>query len=136
MKRSPLKRGTKQLARTTRLTVKTRVKPKRDTPRRQNREAEDSGENDWSAEVRREVRLRSRGVCEVWGCNFMADQMHHRKLRRFGDHRAVNALHVCNTHHAWIHANPYESYASGLLVRSTLDPADVPVELRSDPVGA
>lgn len=52
---------------------------------------------------------------------------HHRKLRRFGDHRAVNTLHVCNEHHAWIHANPESSYILGYLVQSWRDPAEVPL---------
>lgn len=127
MKRSgPPARRTRLKARTP-FVARKRIISKRVEPRRQNREM-DSGENDWSAATRAEVRRRSSGVCEWPGCNWMADQMHHRKLRGFGDHRAVNCLHLCRAHHAWIHAHPFEAYLHGWLVRSTLDPASVKVE--------
>jgi hypothetical protein len=152
-----MRRGTKQLARKTPIQAKTELKSgtkpmrkKRATPRRQTRDEtlnEESGENDWSLEVRREVRLRSGGMCEL-RCNRIAEQMHHRKLRGHGDHRAVNCLHICRPHPDWIHGawvhdktrdaegKPYDPYRLGWLVRSTLDPADVPVELPEIPVGA
>ena len=113
------------------------IRKKRATPRRQTRDEtlEDSGENDWSPEVRKEVRLRSGGMCEL-KCNKIATSMHHRKLRRHGDHRAVNCIHLDRGCHDWIHAHVFESYQLGWLVRSTLDPADVPVELPEFPVEA
>lgn len=106
---------------------RTPVRKRRDEPRRRDRELETGSDNDWSSETRREVRLRSKGVCEMAGCNHPATEMHHRKLRAHGDHRAANCLHLCSAHHAWIHAHPLESYERGWLVRSTLDPAKVPV---------
>lgn len=125
LKRTELKRGTSQLKTTK------RMKQKRATPRRQSRELEDTGverENDWSPETRRIVRLRSGGMCEL-KCNRLAAEMHHRKLRKYGDHSPDNCLHVCDPHHDWIHANPMDAYERGWLVRSTLDPALVKVEL-------
>jgi len=151
-----MKRGTKPLARKTPIKAKTELKSgmkpirkKRATPRRQTHDVtlEDSGENDWSPEVRKEVRLRSGGMCEL-RCNRIAEQMHHRKLRGHGDHRTINCLHICRPHHDWIHGQwvhdktvdsegkPYNPYTLGWLVRSTLDPADVPVELPEFPVEA
>lgn len=124
-RKTALKRGTSELK-----TTKP-IRKKRATPRRQTRDtsvAEESGENDWSPDTRRLVRLRSGGMCEL-KCNRIADQMHHRKLRAHGDHRAENCLHLCRMHHDWIHANVMDAYGRGWLVRSTLDPALVKVEL-------
>lgn len=64
------------------------------------------------------------------GCTVTAVAVHHRKLRRFGDHRPVNLLHVCRACHSAIHADILTSYDFGLLVRSTLDPADVEIRRR------
>jgi hypothetical protein len=125
LKRTELKRGTSQLKTTK------RMKQKRATPRRQTRDetiADPDAENDWSPETRRTIRLRSGGMCEL-KCNRIADSMHHRKLREHGDHRPENGLHLCRACHAWIHHNPMDSYERGWLVRSTLDPALVKVEL-------
>lgn len=76
------------------------------------------------------VMRRSGGWCEAWmtkGCTRTGEQRHHRKLRRHGDHSVVNLLLVCNVCHQAIHANPERSYARGLLVRSTDDPATIEV---------
>lgn len=113
------------------LKTTTPVNPRRKQPRRQSRELEEAGEervNSWAPEVQREVLARSHGVCEWSGCANRGREMHHRKLRRYGDHRAANALHLCKSHHDLIHAHPMESYEAGLLVRSTLDPALVTVD--------
>jgi hypothetical protein len=77
--------------------------------------------------VKKHVRSRSRGICEVPSCSARANHFHHRKSRRFGDHRAVNTLHVCSDCHAWIHGNPDASYVLGYLVPSWQDPAEVPI---------
>lgn len=77
--------------------------------------------------VRQEVRRRSGGRCEILACDKRADHFHHRKLRRHGDHRSVNTLHVCNEHHQWIHANVEASITMGWIVPSWKDPAEVPV---------
>lgn len=109
----------------------TPIAPRRKKPRRQNRELEEAGEereNDFSPETRAIVRQRSGGRCEWTGCDKPATEMHHRKLRRYGDHRPVNALHLCLWHHDQIEDQPTEAYRCGLSVRSTLDPASLTVD--------
>jgi len=77
--------------------------------------------------VRREVKARSEGSCEVCGCGG-ADHMHHR-LRRSqgGQHTAANLIHVHWGCHEDIHRNPDRSYALGHLVRAGMDPGQIPV---------
>lgn len=66
-------------------------------------------------------------ICEVCG-EARAVHSHHRKLRsQGGEDEPANLLRVCAEDHAWIHANPSESYARGLLVHSWADPALVEV---------
>lgn len=49
---------------------------------------------------------------------------HHRKLRsQGGGDEPSNLLRVCLECHTWIHGNPSDSYARGLLVHSWADPA-------------
>jgi hypothetical protein len=82
---------------------------------------------------REAVYERSRGEgdvrrCEATAsrrCSGVAVHLHHRKLRRHGDHRAVNLLDVCAQCHHDIHAQPAASYLRGLMVRSADDPATV-----------
>jgi hypothetical protein len=77
------------------------------------------------------VRARSRGRCEAGAsanCTGQGEHVHHRKLRsQGGTNDLANLLDVCRRCHATIHANPAASYATGLLVRSYDDPAQVPV---------
>lgn len=80
--------------------------------------------------MRAAIQARARGGCEaaIQGvCDGRAWQAHHRKLRRHGDHRAINGLWVCTVCHATIHANVAWAYRHGLLVGFTRDPAVVPV---------
>jgi hypothetical protein len=58
--------------------------------------------------------------CEIDGCPNPATERHH-KLRRSqgGSDDASNTADVCGVHHAWIHANPAESYEAGWLIRRT-----------------
>jgi hypothetical protein len=71
------------------------------------------------------VRERSQLRCEACA-SARAAHVHHRKLRRFGDHTLINLLHVCLECHNTIHANPTDSYDRGLLVHSFVeDPADI-----------
>lgn len=81
-------------------------------------------------EVKAEGRRRSGNLCEVRaeGCTGRATEFHHRKLRRHGDHTLANLLHACyGCHHDKIHNDVMKAYMMGWLVRSTLDPANVPV---------
>lgn len=72
-----------------------------------------------------EVRKRSNLLCEACAAA-RAVHVHHRKLRRFGDHTLINLLHVCLECHDSIHSQP-GSHDRGLLVYSHEDPIDVPV---------
>lgn len=86
--------------------------------------------NDWSTRVRGLGKKRSQGFCEIGG-RCRATHLHHRKFRRFGDHRIQNALHVCGWHHAFIHGDNGGSIAAsrdaGWIVRGHADPATIPV---------
>lgn len=44
--------------------------------------------------------------------------VHHRRLRsQGGGHEAENLVALCNWAHLHVHANPAESYDSGLMIR-------------------
>ena len=45
-------------------------------------------------------------------------EVHHRKLRRHGDHTAENLAALCTAGHRWVHDHPAVSYAHGLLLKS------------------
>lgn len=91
--------------------------------------------NEFSDEVKANVRRRSQNWCEVRAaevCKGRAAQFHHRKLRGHGDNREVNCLHVCLACHDHVHAKDGrgsigKSRLMGWLVVSTMDPAEVPV---------
>jgi 5-methylcytosine-specific restriction endonuclease McrA len=83
-------------------------------------------------EIAEAVALRANGACEA--CRFpLSDwdaHIHHRKLRsQGGEHTEANLLYVHNYCHEAIHSSKLSgvAYDFGLLVRSWLDPADVPV---------
>lgn len=80
--------------------------------------------------VRAEVRARSGGRCEAQlaGCTGEATEMHHRlRSSHGGPSIAANLLHLCGPFgpfdgcHRRIHANPADSYESGLLIRDGVD---------------
>jgi len=55
--------------------------------------------------------------------------LHHRKLRsQGGEHTEANLLWVHDSCHTAIHQYPRAAYLCGLLVRSYLDPANIPVK--------
>lgn len=77
------------------------------------------------------VILRSGGRCEwrdldLERCVNQAVHLHHRLLRRHGDHSPGNLMHVCLIHHEWIHRNVAESYQMGYL-RRLMVPAPPPM---------
>jgi len=63
-------------------------------------------------------------------CHGAAQHVHHRKLRRHGDHRPANLLHVCYACHDAIHSSWYAAtaYARHFLLRSYQDPEAHPVQ--------
>lgn len=77
------------------------------------------------------VRKRSGGLCEgriKSVCRGKASHVHHRKIRsQQGDNSLENLLHLCMPCHTWVHQFPTVSYKLGMLVRSTGDPASIPV---------
>lgn len=83
----------------------------------------------FDAPTTQEILYRSRFNCEarLEGCQGRGHHLHHRKLRRHGDHRAINGLHVCAPCHSDIHSMGAAAYELGLLVHSWDDPADIPV---------
>lgn len=110
MKRTPLNRSTKPLARS-------RINHKPAPP-------------GFPEPVRMQARLRSGGVCEVGSekCTGTAYHFHHRKLRRHKDHSLANCLYACPKCHQYIHAEVLLSYLMGWLVQEWLHPADVMVK--------
>lgn len=83
------------------------------------------------------VSERCRGACEARctvRCTGGAEQLHHRRMRsQGGGHTVANLLFVCHACHAWIHAQPGESYRRGLLVHSWDAPECVEVVAGVDP---
>lgn len=73
------------------------------------------------------VRDRSRGVCERCGMAAATD-MHHRKLRRHGDHDPANLVHLCRACHGAVHAKPEAAHAAGFIVWRHEDPRALPIE--------
>jgi rubrerythrin len=98
---------------------------KRGLPATSKKRRNGSREGTFSDETKAVVRARSGNKCEVRAsvhCTGRGEHFHHRLLRRFGDHTAENALHVCNRCHAQIHANPSWSHARGWLIRGNGPP--------------
>ena len=83
----------------------------------------------FSDAVKSEVAHRSQGNCEanLPDCSGRASHVHHRQLRRWGDHSEANALHVCFRCHDRIHRMGDEAYNRGLLVHGWDDPASIPL---------
>jgi hypothetical protein len=84
-------------------------------------------------EVRATVRERSGGACEL-GCGQRATHIHHRQLRRYGDHQAANLLHVDALCHRRIHDRVRYSLDVGWLVASHDDPRTCAVLFPTGPV--
>ena len=77
------------------------------------------------------VEARSGGVCERCGA-VRAASIHHRKLRRHGDHAPANLVHLCGSGttgcHGWVHANPAAALLEGFMCPSWEDPRLQPVK--------
>lgn len=82
------------------------------------------------------VRQRSGGICEKCGAA-QAREWHHRQNRSQGGlWTAANGMDLCTSCHRYVTEHPEESYRNGWSVRSTADPAEVPVLVTTHPGGA
>lgn len=127
MKRTPLKRKTPLVARST---------LKRGKPIARQRMKRTPPKPGFTEETKATVRRRSGNRCEARSsvCTGRAEHFHHRKLRRFGDHRVVNCLHVCSACHDYMHLKRVMAALMGWIVSGQKDPADVPVRQGDAPV--
>lgn len=73
-------------------------------------------------DTRRLVRTRSGGVCELCGESPL-QHLHHRQLRRGGDHSACNIVGLCNTCHTRCHGHVRWALDTGFIVSQYDDPA-------------
>lgn len=92
-----------------------------------------SAREDWPTydQARPLVYKRSGGRCEaaiVCRGTGAHQNTHHRKLRRFGDHRPCNLLGVCLECHNFIHGHVGAAIQRGYLVRSWEDPEYVTIQ--------
>jgi hypothetical protein len=108
------------------------IRRRRPTPRR--RKAPRWTAEEWEAATGRLLR-RAGFRCERCGRGVTADtcDRHHRQRREVGGDRFPNLLLLCGSGttgcHGWVHANPAEARALGMIVSSAdeVDPAEVPV---------
>lgn len=106
MKRTPLARGTKPLQRTP-------------MKRGSKKQAKDSRE---MAAVDPDLLMRSGGRCECGrGCGRWGEVRHHVESRRHGDNSLDNLRWLSDACHKWLHANPKQARALGLLPPSAKD---------------
>ncbi|HEY2644062.1 MAG TPA: hypothetical protein VGI56_09960 [Galbitalea sp.] len=86
--------------------------------------------SEFPASVIRDLKKRSRGLCEGCGVS-QATQAHHRQYRsRGGSDLLSNALHLCGSgNHTGCHgiAHTAAGEALGWSIRSGFDPEEVPV---------
>lgn len=147
LRRTPLTRRTPLRARTPMPRARTTRQPVRATAATRTVLARTS--TGPTAEQRQLVIDRAWGYCEMCGTRVLTDlnralcaySIHHRRPRGMGGTRRpdtnspANLLLVCGDAtapggcHAWIETNRAEALRRGLLVRSTADPATVPVQL-------
>ena len=81
-------------------------------------------------EVRTIVRKRSKGLCEL--CGITGQHMHHRQLRRAGDHSAANIVHLCFLCHRRAHGHPDWALSTGWLVSQYDTAAHTPLLLHNE----
>lgn len=73
-------------------------------------------------ETREAVRRRSGGVCEC--CEAApATHIHHRQLRRGGNHLPPNLLDLCSSCHTRLHGHVRYALDQGFIVSAYDDPA-------------
>lgn len=79
--------------------------------------------------ARKLLAARSGGLCEVCRREPAVDAHHRRNRSQRGQWDISNLLHLCRREHQHIGTHPAVSYERGWSVRSTDDPASVPVFL-------
>lgn len=75
-----------------------------------------------AAHVRALVRSRAHSTCELCG-TAVGTHVHHRQLRRFGNHTPTNLVLLCGTCHTRVHGHPDWARSQGWLLKSHDDPA-------------
>lgn len=80
-------------------------------------------------EARELLRARSAGTCELCGREPATDAHHRVNRSQGGRWEITNLLHLCRREHQHVTVNPAVAYERGWSVRSTNDPAAVPVFL-------
>jgi hypothetical protein len=68
------------------------------------------------------VRKRSGATCECCGIS-TATHIHHRQLRRSGDHTVPNLLHLCGFCHTRLHGHVRYALDQGFIVSAYDNPA-------------
>lgn len=84
--------------------------------------------NNFSEKVKRSVKSRSWGTCEVGlpGCTGILEQFHHRLMRSAGGAGTLsNCCGICGPCHTYVHSHPAWSYRHGLLIRRGRKPFEV-----------
>ena len=119
-RKTPMKSGTKQLAHTAMKRATTAL-PKVGKKARADSAAIRS--------IAAKVKERAGDRCEfgIPGvCRFVPNHLHHRKLRRFGDHSFWNLVFICTACHDYAHAHALEAYEKGWLVSAEGNPTTTP----------
>lgn len=123
-----MKRG--ELKRKTRLVARSQLKRGKPMARQRMKRTPAKLDNEFPDTVKAAVRRRSGNRCEMASavCTGTIEHFHHRKLRsQGGGPEITNALGACNSCHAYAHNNRTLAFLMGWCVRSTSDPAKVPV---------
>lgn len=107
---------------------RSRIKPRRDTPRRREAPRWTADEWEWANQL---LAVRSGGRCECCGRELEAGEWwerHHRQRRRDGGDRLANVVLLRSTcHKAWTE-HPDHAVKRGVIVPAyTRDPAAVPL---------
>ena len=88
--------------------------------------------------VRRALRERSDGACEMCGLAYPTNAHHRKNLSQGGEDVLSNLLHLCGSGttgcHGWVTEHPAISYIKGWSVRRGVDPASMPVWYRGSRV--
>jgi hypothetical protein len=99
---------------------RTRIKAKRDVPRRRNAPRFDVEQWD---DANIALAARSRMLCEIGGEPLVGSwwgvDRHHRQRRAVGGDRLANLLITCGTHHHYAHEHPQWARLRGYIVSSS-----------------